>query len=188
MRDGRATRQKIHQEALKQFVEKGVAETTVRDLAHAAGIAEGTLYRHYESKDSLVWDLFSSNYKVFAQQLTAIQKRHPNFPARLSATISEFCRFFDDDPMLFRFLMLTQHQALPRVENDDDNPVEVIQKMIVSAMKRGEIAKRSPGLAANLLLGLVLQPAVGLVYGRIKPPLSQYAETITQASLRVLKV
>jgi AcrR family transcriptional regulator len=188
MRDSKATRQKIHQEALRLFVEKGVVETTVRNLAQAAGIAEGTLYRHYESKDALVQDLFFSNYKAFARQLTDIQSSHSDFPGMLSATISEFYRFFDDDPLLFRFLMLTQHQVLPMVENDEDNPVEIIQKMIVDAMQREEIAEFSPGLAASLVLGLVLQPAVGLVYGRIPPPLSQYDEAITQACLRVLKV
>ncbi|MBF0267826.1 MAG: TetR/AcrR family transcriptional regulator [Alphaproteobacteria bacterium] len=187
MRDGKATRQRLHREALRLFAEKGVAETTVRELAQAACIAEGTLYRHYESKDALVWDLFSTNYKAFAQRLTDGQKCHASFPAKMTAVVSIFCRFFDEQPLLFRFLMLAQHQALPLIENDEGNPVEVVQKMLADAMELGEIAARPPGLAATLVLGLVLQPAVGVVYGRVKPPLSQYEDTITQACLSVLK-
>ena len=54
MRDATNTRTKIQQQALRLFVEKGVTETSVRDLAQAAGIAEGALYRHYASKADLV--------------------------------------------------------------------------------------------------------------------------------------
>ena len=53
-------------------------------------------------------------------------------------------------------------------------------------MEEGEIARRPLGLAAAMVLGLVLQPAFGLVYGRLASPFSQYAESITAACLLVL--
>lgn len=186
MRDGRETRRKIHEVALRLFVEKGVSETTVRDLAKAAGIAEGTLYRHYASMSDLIWDLFSTNYAAFAHRIEAAQAVHEDFPGKLWAIVGEFCRFFDQEPVLFRFLMLTQHQTLPRVANDDDNPVEVLHRVVSEAIARGEIAMRPAGLATTLVMGLLLQPAFGLVYGRIEPPFAQYADIITAACLRAL--
>jgi AcrR family transcriptional regulator len=186
MRDGSGTRRKIHEVALRLFVEKGVSETTVRDLAKAAGIAEGTLYRHYTSMSELIWDLFSSNYAAFAHRIKAAQAAQAAFPARLGAIVGEFCRFFDEEPVLFRFLMLTQHQTLPRVSNDDDNPVEVLHRVVSEAIARDEIAMRPAGLATTVVLGLLLQPAFGLVYGRMEAPFSQYAETITAACLAAL--
>lgn len=181
MRDGSATKRKIHQAALALFVAKGVAETTVRDLAKAAGIAEGTLYRHYASMGDLVWDLFSTNYAAFAHRLDAVQARRDGFAGKLDAIVGEFCRFFDAEPELFRFLMLVQHQALPRVANDADNPVEVVHRVVAEAMEKGQIARHPAGLATTMVLGLVLQPAFGLVYGRLEPPFSQYAESIAAA-------
>lgn len=186
MRDGGNTRRKIHETALRLFVEKGVAETTVRDLAKAAGIAEGTLYRHHASMRDLVWDLFSTNYAVFAHRLVAVQAGCDRFPDRLNAIVAEFCRFFDTEPILFRFLMLVQHQALPRIANDTDNPVEVVHRIIVEAMGQGEIVSRPAGLATTMVLGLLLQPAFGLVYGRIEAPFSQYVEAIAAACLAAL--
>lgn len=41
------TRQRIESAAVQLFVDKGVAETTIKDLARVAGLSEGALYRHF---------------------------------------------------------------------------------------------------------------------------------------------
>jgi len=69
MRDGTKTKESIDRRSLRLFVEKGVAETTIRDIASAAGIADGTMYRNYVSKDELDWSLFSKNFIAFSREL-----------------------------------------------------------------------------------------------------------------------
>ena len=49
-----ATKAKIETSALKLFAERGVDQTTTRDIAAGAGISEGAIYRHFESKDAMV--------------------------------------------------------------------------------------------------------------------------------------
>ena len=56
------TRDRIEKAAIQLFVEKGVNETTVRDIARAVDISEGALYRHFVSKDELVWAVFERHY------------------------------------------------------------------------------------------------------------------------------
>lgn len=185
MRDGSATRQRIHQAALDLFVRRGVTETSVRDLAAAAGIAEGTLYRHYASKDDLVADLFVSNYTAFAGRLRAL-RAHSGFRARIEAVAAEIFRFHDAEPTLFRFLLLVQHQALPRAVMGDDNPVSVLQAMVEDAIAAGEVTLADPPLATAMVLGLLLQPATALVYGRMSGPLAPHAPAIAAACRRAL--
>jgi TetR/AcrR family transcriptional regulator, cholesterol catabolism regulator len=43
--------------AARQFAERGVASTTVRDIGSAAGILSGSLYHHFESKEQMVAEL-----------------------------------------------------------------------------------------------------------------------------------
>jgi AcrR family transcriptional regulator len=43
--------------AARQFAERGVASTTVRDIGTAAGILSGSLYHHFESKEQMVAEL-----------------------------------------------------------------------------------------------------------------------------------
>lgn len=186
MRDATGTRQKIQAAALHLFVEKGVAQTSVRDLAQAAGMAEGTLYRHYVSKDALITELFATNYAAFARTLDDLQRGRIGFRAKLDAMVEGFCHFFDETPLLFRFLLLVQHEVLPGVADDGDNPVTVLRATVAAAIEAGEITARDADMATAMTMGLVLQPAVFLVYGRIDPPFARHAGTIADACWRAL--
>src|SRR3954463_1986113 len=49
-----ATRQQIVSAADELFREKGFAETTTRDIAQAVGIASGTLFNYFATKEALL--------------------------------------------------------------------------------------------------------------------------------------
>src|SRR6478752_2623262 len=42
------------------FAEKGFKNTTVRDIADAAGILSGSLYHHFDSKESMVDEILQT--------------------------------------------------------------------------------------------------------------------------------
>ena len=183
---GVATRDRIKQAALQLFVTKGVIGTSVRDIAALAGIAEGGLYRHYASKEDLAWKLFSENYAALAKELQDLAKAKGDFASRLGAMIRRFCRFFDDEPLMFRFLLLTQHQELPKLRAKSQSPVQVLHKLVGEAHKHGEIAVGNVDLATAQILGLILQPATFMVYGLLAPGMQRVeAETIA-ACLKVI--
>ncbi|MDZ5620402.1 TetR/AcrR family transcriptional regulator [Nocardioides sp. HM23] len=46
--------------AAQLFAEKGFKNTTVRDIADAAGILSGSLYHHFDSKESMVDEILST--------------------------------------------------------------------------------------------------------------------------------
>ncbi|MCB2097412.1 MAG: hypothetical protein KDE05_07255, partial [Parvularculaceae bacterium] len=68
-----------------------------------------------------------------------------------------------------------------------DNPVEAVEDIVTAAMKRREIARGDAGFVAGMTLGLVLQTALQIHYGRLKGPLSQYADTLVTAALAVMR-
>ncbi|MGQ9687968.1 MAG: TetR/AcrR family transcriptional regulator [Desulfobaccales bacterium] len=187
MKDGKATKHKISRAALGLFVEKGVAETTVRDIAKAAGVAEGTLYRHFAGKDDLAWELFAHNFAAFAVALESRQEQEDTLAGKLAAMIRHFCSFFDQDPVLFSYLLLAQHDFLRRVPPDLPNPVDVVQRVIWRAMAQGELTPGDAAAAAAMVLGIVLQSAVFRIYGRITADLTSLADQLSGACLRVLK-
>jgi AcrR family transcriptional regulator len=186
MRPKDQTKELIARTALRLFVEKGIDGATIRDIAAAAGIAEGTLYRHYPGKNALAWDLFSSNYAAFALELQRLQAGQATLRAKLDAMVRQFCAFFDQDPVLFSYLLLAQHGQLQKVTPDLPNPVEVVREVLAAGMDRGEIPGGDPDVAAAMVLGIVLQVAVFKIYRRLDQNLASLAEVLVAACWRVL--
>lgn len=186
MRSGAATKSRIEDQALRLFVDKGVDATTIRDIAQAAHVAEGALYRHYSGKDELVWRMFAQHYAAFAERLTALAAAETGTRAKIAAMIRGFCTLFDADPVLFRFLLFVQHGQLAKVTADLPSPIEAVHRVILAGMKNGEIPAGDSNLATAQVIGLVLQPATFAVYGRIAPPLTPRAQQLADAAWRVL--
>jgi AcrR family transcriptional regulator len=187
-RDGRPTRERISSAALQLFAEKGFDGTSVRDIARAAGIAEGALYRHFASKEALARSLFLDGYARLAADIGGLCAAVPGFPGRVASLVAHFCRLFDEEPTLFSFLLLNQHDHLRFVDRHDDaaNVVSALERVFVEAIASGEIPPQDAALATALALGTVAQPAVFHLYGRLGGKLEDRAETITTAVLRVV--
>src|SRR6185312_7377366 len=102
-----------------------------RDLAREAGIAEGTLYRHYASKEDLVQALFEEHYLAFGQRIAAAAAAagKPDLAAKLDAIVADACALFDRDPTLYRFLLLTLNEGLPRLPKAGDGPVSLLHAL-----------------------------------------------------------
>jgi len=172
--------------ALRLFVEKGVDGTSIRDVAAAAGVSEGALYRHYESKDALVWALFADSFVAFARKLDALQGGAADTRAKIAAMIRGVCAFHDAEPLLFRFLLFVQHGQLERVTPDMPNPIDIIAEVVRGGIAAGDIPPTDPELATAMIVGLVLQPATFAAYGRLTGPLLPHADRIAAAAWHAL--
>ncbi|MDJ0945860.1 MAG: TetR/AcrR family transcriptional regulator [Kiloniellales bacterium] len=176
-----ATKAKIETSAIKLFAEKGVDQTTTRDIAAGAGISEGAIYRHFEGKDAMVHELFSANYLRLAGELDELQGRETGLRRKLAAMVRAFCVLFEEDPDMFRFLLLVQHGEIQKMPPDARTPVRVVRGVIEDAIQRGEIPAQDPDVANALVFGVVLQPALFKVYGQIGEPMTALSERLSEA-------
>lgn len=173
-----STIDRIKDTALKLVVKRGVAGATIRDLARASGVAEGTLYRYYATKEDLIRDLYKQHYAAFAKRIQAIIAEEATLKAKLRAVVRHACRFFDEDPTTYRFLLLTSHDAFRLFHPGADSPVPVLRRMIAAGVKAGEVKLKNADLATSLFLGLLIQPATSLVNGELHGPMTRYWEDI----------
>lgn len=177
----------LQEAALQLFVEKGIAGTTTREIAEKAGIAEGTIYRHYPGKDALAWDLFSRNFMKLAVKLDRLQSQEPTLKDKIFKMVDTFFSLYDEDKTLFQYILLSQHDLLRRVPPEMPNPTNVVVTMVREAMERKEIKRGDPELAAALLMGIVLQTTITHIYGRIDGLLINLTDEITEACWRALE-
>jgi AcrR family transcriptional regulator len=63
--DARRNRERILAAARKVFAKQG-AEAQVDDIARAAGVGVGTLYRHFPDKRALMGELVAAKFRAFA--------------------------------------------------------------------------------------------------------------------------
>jgi AcrR family transcriptional regulator len=78
-RNPRQTRDRLVRAALELFTTRGYHETTTPLIAQRAGVAEGTIYRHFASKDELLNEIYRAGVRLFA---AAVREADPRLQCR----------------------------------------------------------------------------------------------------------
>jgi AcrR family transcriptional regulator len=182
------TKARVERAALTLFVARGVAETTTKEIAMTASIAEGTIYRYFPSKERLALDLFLRHHRALAEALEAAQEKAPTLREKIDAIVTCYCEWADRDWTLFAYHLLNQHSFLIQVPEDVPNPVNVVREVISRAMRAGEIPKRNIDLVAASAIGVVMQAATYKVYGRFEGPLAAHTRYFGRATWAVLSL
>ncbi len=178
---------RVEKAATELFAAHGVAGVSISEIATAAGVSQGALYRHYPGKEDLAWKLFSTAYLRTGAELDEIRARHPDFRTRLAAMVAHFCALYDRDPALFRFMLLAQHDLLPRIPADRRTPVDAVADSVAAGVRDGAVAGVDPLEAAAAIMGILLQTAVFHIYGRLQGPLSPRIPRLTRAAIAAVE-
>jgi AcrR family transcriptional regulator len=90
--DARRNRERILEAARTVFADQG-GEAQIDDIARAAGVGVGTVYRHFPHKDALLGELVSQKFRGFADNADrALEVEDPwEAFAGLLRTNAEFC-------------------------------------------------------------------------------------------------
>jgi AcrR family transcriptional regulator len=80
-------RQELLAIAAQLFAERGFKNTTVRDIADAAGILSGSLYHHFDSKESIVDELLDTFQQSLWQQYDAVEASELSPRQKLEAVV-----------------------------------------------------------------------------------------------------
>ncbi len=178
-------RDTIKAEALRLFAERGVDAVSVQDIATACAMAKPNLYAHFKSKDDLVRELFEEGYREYGRLMSDAVAAPAPFRVKLDRMVRLICALHDEDSLRFRFILMSQHSNLASIQLGAANPVEIVLALAAAAMAAGEIPRRDPELVAAAIIGLVVQPATFLQYGRLRAPLSGMADDIVSMCMRV---
>ncbi|MFK4763818.1 TetR/AcrR family transcriptional regulator [Desulfobaculum sp. SPO524] len=179
----------IEQAAIALFATKGLARTTIKDIAGEAGVTEGALYRHYSGKNEMAWELFRQEIERFADGLgPRLFEAGAGAAARLERSVRFIFSYYHEHPVEFAFIMLTQHgfpeeQAMPAEVNPNDMTVRFVRE----AMDDGAVPDGDAALYAGLVMGVVLQPLVMHRYDRLRLT-PAVVDAVVAATARVLQL
>ncbi len=92
----RAAQQEIESVALALFLERGYAETTVDDVAAAAGVSRRTVFRYFETKEDLILASMRETGQRLAQTLRDVPHDVTAWTA-ITRTLLDFADELDGD-------------------------------------------------------------------------------------------
>lgn len=183
---GTKTKQRIVEAALGLFVSRGVAATTTRDIAERAEIAEGTIYRHFESKEALATEIFLEGFLPYSKFLQQLERAEGVLLDKIEKAAGQFYRLFDADPTLWMYIMTYQTGEQSKVPDKMATPYSVLLVLLKKSARKGEIGTLDPVLGVQIVLGMIEHPAVGVVYGELDAPLAPRLPEVMAAIRKVL--
>lgn len=154
-------RDQILEAALHTFVERTFAGTAVPLVAEAAGIATGTIYRYFPSKEALVNALYQQWKGEMRQRLLVDRPAAADAREEFHHWWAALTDFVRENPRAFEFLEMHHHESYL-----DDTSKALALEVDAAAMQlavRGQATGEIRDLPAPLLVALVFGAFTGVV-------------------------
>lgn len=180
----------IIEAALACFARNGYDATRIRDIAEAAGVSEGALYRHFASKEDLARELHLHAMATFSGELQAAAKA-PTPQESLRTMAARVLTLYREQPAAFIYaLVQAPSTAVASMPDDHDLPIDIIARVIERVRLESGTRDGDPRVLAACYLGSLMQPIMlSLSYpGCVRDVLVDDAEdaTMVEAALGTL--
>lgn len=116
----RRVREALLDAGREQFARYGLAKTTVSELADAAGIATGTFYSFFDSKERLYYEVLQERAADGFAEMTAAIEAADGPEAATRAFLQTAFAVVENDPLLRNVVYGGERQRLLRVLDDDE--------------------------------------------------------------------
>jgi AcrR family transcriptional regulator len=151
------TRTRILKAAQRLFANKGFEGTTTASLAQAAGVAEGTLFRHFPNKKAILIEVATDGWvEILTDLLTALSemgsyKAVAQVMRRRMLNVRE-----NADMMRVCFMEAQFHPELrDRIQSEVISKMtDVAEAFFQTAMDRGIYRPMNPKIVAQIFLGM----------------------------------
>ncbi|HET9784705.1 MAG TPA: TetR/AcrR family transcriptional regulator [Terriglobales bacterium] len=149
----------ILEAARKVFCEHGFAAATVDQIAAAAGVAKGTLYLYYNSKEDIFWAALSSRLREMLERTKAAAAVAVGLEAKIRAVLKVRFDFFRSDEQFVR-MYITEFGHLCRTTNGPTHDLYVeaagfLAGLLEEGMTAGEMRRLPPVETAMALMDMV---------------------------------
>jgi len=133
-----ATRDRLFTAALAEFRRVGVAAAQIEHIVRAAGVARGTFYLHFPTKDDVLIELMRRKQRVLVERLDRVRSSVPAaFLRRTVDVMLEDARQEDAALLHELFAVIGRHAA--EMQSDESAFVGALTAFFQEARERGEV-------------------------------------------------
>jgi len=161
---------KIIQAAIETFSEKGYAATSTKEIAEKAGVAEGTIFRHYKTKKDLLLSIVSPiiiNFALpfflekFVKDVFSNENSHDRFDEMLQKLIYNRFEFIKDNVPLIKIFL----QEIAFHKEIENKIKQIYTKKIYPRFKEVVIQYKDEGEIGNYPVDTVIRLVMTTIIG-----------------------
>jgi len=159
--------------AIETFAQRGFHHARVSDVARQAGVADGTIYLYFKSKDDLLISLFEEKMEEIVQTFRAEVNLHESSQDRLRCFIELHLKMVAERPSLAEVMTVELRQS-SKFMREYKAPqfsayLTLLGEIIFYGQQRGEISSTfDPSLIRRIIFGALDE--LSLYWVSVKKP------------------
>ncbi len=151
---------RILEAAVKVFARKGYTAATVAEVAREAGVADGTIYIYFKSKDDILVHFFRFKAQQVFERFRAAVAAGGDAGAKLRNLVRAHLSEFQKDPDMALLYMVETHQGRRAAEEQIRTMSKTYQDILSEILEQGQ---QEGLIRRDLYVGLVRRFIVGAV-------------------------
>jgi len=185
--------QQIIDAAVRVFARNGYYNSRVSDIAKEAGIASGTIYLYFKTKDEILVTLFREKMAEFVATVRKAIAAEPDAVVKLSRLIRLHFKLLEEHPEMAEVVQVELRQGQKFFRGASANEVsgyfDLISSVLEEGMAAGLFRNDLPvKTARKVLFGAMDQMATSWVLGKRGYKLSETADAVADIFLKGLAV
>jgi len=183
--------QQIIEAAVRIFARNGYYNSRVSDIAKEAGIASGTIYLYFKTKDEILVTLFREKMAEFVATVRKAIAAEPDAVAKLRRLIALHFKLLEDHSEMAEVVQVELRQGQKFFRGASANEVsgyfDLISSVLEEGMAAGMFRSDLPvKTVRKVLFGAMDQMATSWVLGKRGYKLSETAEAVADIFLKGL--
>jgi TetR/AcrR family fatty acid metabolism transcriptional regulator len=188
-----ARRESILQAAIEIFSKKGFRSATISEIAERAGVAEGSIYQYFKSKEDLFFSIPVEKTIEFRTQVELHLSGIAGALNKIRKFVWYFLYFFTVNPEYGRMLMLDMRVNKSFVRTETYNflkkSVEHVLEIIDEGQKEGVIRKDiNVYVLRHLILGVLEHIVTRWLLKDQKYDILAYHQEVSELIIDAIKV
>ena len=181
--------QQIIEAAVRVFARKGYFNSRVSDIAREAGIAAGTIYLYFKTKEDILITLFREKMAAFVASLRRAIAEEPDPVAKVRRLVQLHFRMLEEDPDLAEVVQVELRQGQKFFRGASSQEIAAYFALITSILEEGVGQGRFKSelpikIATKMLFGAMDQMATSWVLGKRGYRLADTAPAVADLFLR----
>ena len=181
--------QQIIDAAVRVFARNGYYNSRVSDIAREAGIASGTIYLYFRTKDEILVTLFREKMASFVAHVRAEITIEPDAVSRIRRLVARHFAVLEDDPDVAEVVQVELRQGHKFFRGASAHEVSAYFDLIASVLEEGvacgQLRRDLPvKVATKVLFGAMDQVATSWVLGKRAYRLVDAADAVATIFLR----